>query len=231
MRTQETLDILRERGANGIKAEELSTKFGHVIPGSVSKLITLLRAKGHTIISDRAVGYVLTKENIITEAPRVKRPYNRKEKPAEDSGGTVPEHKKYQILEVIRAAGAAGSNPSDLAKVAAIKERSVCYHIHILRKEGHSILFKGGMYVLKGSKRVRPPESSPVSANVQNDAVDLKDIADTIGNKRLIQGINKIKNADKPAYVDLLRKIFYYTRCATAMLDTNVYFETLTEDI
>lgn len=76
-----------------------------------------------------------------------------------------------------------------------------------------------GKYILnsRGVKTRKPTTGVPTDTNL---------VDNLISDKILFSGINKISPADRAAYVDLLKKIIYYKKCAQSMLETTSILET-----
>lgn len=221
MRTDETLEFLRERGNKGVSAEELGEKFGFKISGSSSKLINQLRDAGHNIISDRKLGVYILKE--------------KNAKISKESDTTTIDNslfkalgKKDRVLECLQRAGTEGASAEELAKHAGIEEKNIAYHIHALRnKDGKKIFLVEGKYCLKAPKNNK-------SASYGKGLEDLPEVTEStnfvsiIGNKRLSDGIDKVRPEDKAAYLDLLKKVVYYSKCALAMLEASEMINSIT---
>ena len=244
MRTDETLKYLRKRGADGVSTEELGEKFGFKHSGSASKIINQLRANGHTIEHDRERGvYVLTKEAPDTENSdavdaeleeivdgAVDASNDTEEDPGKNDASDdaifyKASSKKDKILQYLIKAGKRGGNPAEISKYSGVGSKNVCFHIHALRKEGHKITTKEGRYFVRANHRNPQYNSGTQDLPVSEIPVTLLEL---LGDKRLVTDIHKLRREELPTYVDFLKKIIFYTKCALAMYETREMLETLT---
>lgn len=234
MRTEEALGYLRDSGAKGVSTEELSKKFGYKYTNSVSKVIRQLRAMGHAIDYDKYTGvYVLIDEADVTgETSDSAVPEVFEENPADDPGKTEEESffyrvacKRDKLLEYLTRAGKEGGSPADLSKYSGIKPKGICYHIYALRKKGHSITNKGGRYFIRASNK--NPKYNTGTKNLPVSDIPV-DVLTLLGDKRLINNIHKLRREELPTYMDFLKKIIFYTKCALAMHETHDMLDTIT---
>ena len=118
------------------------------------------------------------------------------------------------VLSIIKSNSKEGATAEMIAKGVPIKKHNVCGHIHTLRKDGHKINMHNGRYFLK-KENINASSYSPKRERIDNDS-----IFNSIADKKLIAGINKINPEDIETYLDLLKKIIYYTKCAESMIAT-----------
>lgn len=226
MRTDELLKILRSRGAEGVSTNELANLFGFKLPGSASKLIKQLRAKGYVIERNPETRfYVLIKDldkptaspSEDSESPEGVT--NEKLIPDNDAKFFKISGKKEKILEILVRAGSTGASTEDISKYSGVSEKNIAGHIHSLRHaDGKKIILEGGVYILKGGKKHPLYEKGIEALPVSDNPVELEAL---LGDKRLLRGISRIPRGTQLAtYLDLIQKIIYYTKCALAMHET-----------
>lgn len=237
MRTDEALKCLRESGTKGITTEELSNKFGFKYQNSVSKIIRQLRERGHAIDYDKNTGiYVLIAEaevktsdgGVAGNSVVDREIYEENPDDTEDNDDDALFHRRAcksdKILEYLTRAGKEGASSEDLSKYAGTKSNGIGYHIHVLRKKGFKILLTEGRYFIKISRKTPrynigtkelPPSTIPV------------DILNLLGDKRLVNDIHKLRKEELPTYMDFLKKIIFYTKCALSMHETHDMLDTI----
>lgn len=235
-RQEEVLKLLKKRGQKGVSAVEIAEQFGFVHSGSSSKIIGQLRQAGHDIIHDNEASvYILRAETTSKDTDFIEKGHNpetehfkeyvqEEDVPDDDNLFHKLASKKDKILEYLIRAGKAGGDPSELSKYSGVGSKNVCFHIHALRKEGHKILTKEGRYFIR--KNSRNP-----NYNIGTQDLPLSEIPvglmDLLGDKRLVNDIHKLRREELPVYIDFLRKIIFYTKCALAMYETREMLETL----
>lgn len=230
------LNILRDRGEEGISSKDLAKKFNYALIGSVCKPINQLRAAGHNIISDRATGvYRLCEKDTgiqSEEKSTQDNPESQNESVGTDNSETpfdvkLPKKagKRERVLEHLIRSGDNGATPAELSKWSGVHVKNICFHIHDLRNSGNKIKLNEGRYCIQASSKHPRLNRGTKNLPVPNDIADIELI---LGDKRLLKGIKKIQPADLPTYMDLLKKIIYYTNCALAMHNTIDMIESLT---
>jgi hypothetical protein len=113
----------------------------------------------------------------------------------------------------------------ELSKCSGVSIKNICFHIHDLRNNGVKIKLNEGRYCIQAGSKHPLYNKGTKELPLINETADIELI---LGDKRLLKGINKIQPADLPTYMDLLKKIIYYTRCALAMHETTSMLESLT---
>jgi len=224
MRTDDLLGMLRKSGTEGLLIQEVAEKFQFKIPGSASKLIKQLRAKGYVI--DRNPE---TKRYILIKDPGVpSKSLPETQETPNETGDTMQSEdttffkisgKKAKILEVLIRSGSDGASTSDISKYSGVSEKNIAGHIHSLRHtDGMKIQLVDGKYILKGEKK-HPLRDKGVEALPESNS--LAELEAVLGDKRLIKGVSRIPRGTQLAtYMDLIQKIIYYTKCALAMHET-----------
>jgi biotin operon repressor len=241
MRTEEALKYLRESGAKGVSTEEFSKKFGFKYQNSVSKVIRQLRGMGHAIEYNKDTGvYVLIEEaNLTDETTKGSVPVDGEiyeENPEGDTEGDTEDAKdesfafrisckRDKVLEFMTRAGKDGASLADLSKYSGIKSGGIAYHIHALRKMGHNITNKNGRYFVRANNK--NPKYNTGTKNLPISDIPV-DVLALLGDKRLINNIPKLRKEELPTYMDFLKKIIFYTKCALAMHETRDMLDTIT---
>ncbi len=237
MRTEEALNLLRENGAKGVSTEVFSKKFGYKFQNSVSKVIRQLRALGHAIDYNKDTGiYVLIDEATPTdETTKGSVPVDGEiyeESPESGTDDTKEESfsfriasKRDKVLEFMTRAGKEGASIADLSKYSGIKTGGIAYHIHALRKMGHNITNRNGRYFVRANNK--NPKYNTGTKNLPISDIPV-DVLTLLGDKRLINNIPKLRKEELPTYMDFLKKIIFYTKCALAMHETRDMLDTIT---
>lgn len=239
-RQEEVLKLLKKRGSKGVSAAEIAEKFGFVRIGSSSKIIKQLRQIGHDIRFDTSASvYILTSEKspsddwddsigskVIEKSLRdsVSKENAEEDLPLDDDLFHRVANKKDKILEYLVRAGKVGGDPSELSKYSGVESKNVCFHIHALRKDGHKIMTKEGRYFIRKNSRTPNYNIGTQDLPVSEIPVDLIEL---LGNKKLVNDIHKLRREELPVYIDFLKKIIFYTKCALAMYETREMLETL----
>jgi biotin operon repressor len=239
MRTDDILKLLRRRGEKGVSSQDIADKCGFSRIGSSSKVISQLRAIGHNIEYDKERSlYVLNKksdpaEEVIPEDAGEFQLTPDDDLPITEDTTVDPTDaiffkisgKKDKIREFLLRAGAKGASPRELSKCSGVMLKNICYHIHSLRKSGEKITLKEGKYIIRANRR------NPLYDKGTGDLPDSDipvEVVELLGDKRLINSISKVHPEDLPVYMEHLRKVIYYTKCALAIIETNELLETLT---
>lgn len=239
MQSDKILSIMRKRGEKGISSEEIAKELGYTHVTSSSKIISQLRAAGHRVLFNKdSKSYTL-----------VEKKESKKEVPAVEVSNTQgsasssinPDEAKFfkisskkdKILQYLIRCGKKGADCEELGKISDVSVKNVCFHIHALRrKDMHKITFKNGRYYIKGFDKNplynKGTKDLPVASSKAPGIGSIPDLEKVIGDKRLIRDISKIRPEDLPTYMDYLKKILYYTKCALAMFDTYELLDTLT---
>lgn len=237
-----TLQLLKKRGEEGVSTEELAKKFGYNSRNSAGKLMWLLRRGGHKINYDKKNRiFVLVNGKITNDVKKSLKKVNQKgsikddidniddtdiviKSPAE-LAGVPPNTKKGLIYNLLVSRGKEGATPEELSKCSGTKRKNVCYQIHAIRKSiGCKIEMVKDKYTLK-SRNVSSYGSNTVTVS------ETDHILDKIGNKKLIMGIHKIRPEDHESYLDLLKNIIYYTKCAENMIETTELLNAVRKEI
>ena len=236
MRNDEILEILRKSGENGISAQDLAKKFKFARVNSICKPINQLRLRGHNIANDRNLGVYILYENDnnshesqlkvdpITEPINGTADITESDAPS-DAKFLKMAGKREKVLEYLIRSGENGAKPIELSKYSGVSVKNICFHIHDLRKSGNHIKLIEGRYCIQAGKKYPRYNKGTKDLPLTNDTADIELI---LGDKRLLKGIKKIQPADLPTYMDLLKKIIYYTNCALAMHNTIDMLESLT---
>jgi len=223
MRTDETLEVLREKGTDGISCADLSAHFKFKLPTSASKIITRLIKEGHNIKHDKIRKvYVLLSQKSSKKSEDI-------ENTSEDIGeiSLRTPLKKELVYQCLENSGSKGATSTEISEYAGIETHSVCGHIHTLRKNpANNIKTINGTYILKKGKRNNTPTKSyePSQASPNNPAQDLDK---TIGIKVLLKGAERVLPEDLDGYMALVKKVIYYGKCAAAMIETNDVLENI----
>jgi biotin operon repressor len=224
MRTDEALAMLKKQGEKGISTEEFGKKFGFQNPGSISKTIGQLRATGYDITynKDNAV-YVLKNNKADTVESASVTPIEEEPKKDASTPSTYAT-KKELILEALLEAGKEGANVEYLAKMSGVNQKNVCFHVHSLRKiDGCKISMIEGRYILKNRPK-KPSALQQFPSDVVPPEIEgrasIEELFSSISDRSLIAGINKINPEDRRSYLELLKKVIYYKKCALSMLET-----------
>jgi biotin operon repressor len=236
MRTDEILKFLRKIGEKGVSSQDIADKCGFARAGSASKVISRLRAQGHDIEHDMKNHiYTLREkpakvipedtgevEHTSSEVPLV---IETTKNETDDAVFFKVSGKRDKIREYLLRAGAKGATPKELSKCSGVKTTNVCSHIHSLRKEGDKIALHDGRYIIRANRK--NPIYDKGTESLPNSDIPVE-VAELLGDKRLIGSINKVAPADLPVYLEHLRKVIYYTKCALAVIETSALLETLT---
>lgn len=238
-RKKTTLQLLKKRGDKGVSTEELAKKFNYGNRNSASKLMWLLRADGHKIQYDKGKGVHILKENnkkIYHTEVRSKDMIETIKKDSENSddirikspaelAGMRPDTRKALAYNMLVSRGKEGATPEEIANVSDTKRDNVCYQIHALRRDiGCKIEMVSGRYILKN-------RNLPTYGSNAITVSDSDNILNKIGNKKLVMGIHKVRAEDQEAYLDLLRNIIYYTKCAESMLETTQLLDAVKKEV
>lgn len=234
-----TLQLFKKREGKGVTTLELARKFGYNNRNSASKLIWLLRQEGHEIDYDNKKGIFVLISNNKTNSKKTSKPVitssenNNIKSPAELIG-LNNDTKKGIVYNMLINRGKEGASVEELAVKAGLKKENVCYHIHVIRRDvGCKINMINGRYIIKNrniptneSNNTSPSKESTfytMSAAYKSKDITISDpdnILNKIGNKKLVMGIHSIRQEDLESYLDLLKNIIYYTKCAESMLET-----------
>lgn len=240
MRTDDALRYLRESGAKGVSTEEFSKIFGFKYQNSVSKVIRQLRALGHAIEYNKDTGvYVLIEEaevktsdggvadNSVLGDREIyeENPEGNTDNANDESFSFRVACKRDKVLEFLTRAGKMGASLADLSKYSGIKTGGIGYHIHALRKMGHNISNKSGRYFVRANNK--NPKYNTGTKNLPISDIPV-DVLALLGDKRLINNIPKLRKEELPTYMDFLKKIIFYTKCALAMHETRDMLDTIT---
>lgn len=240
MRIDETLKLLRKRGGTGVSSEDIATKFGFKRKGSASKLINQLRAQGHYIKYNKKDGvyilYTRKHEQAPPSAPKVHLEdiVTDNEIPAEDNNTKASDDalffrvagKKDKVLELLLREAPKRVSGIVLAKYAGVMPKNISPHIYALRHtDGHKIISERGYYSIKGNKKNKNYGKGIDNLTPSHLSVE---VASLLGDKRLISDIHKLNPGELPTYMDFLKKIIFFTKCALAMYETDSMLETIT---
>lgn len=231
-RQEEVLKLLKKRGSKGVSVADIAEKFGFARSGSSSKIISQLRQDGHNIDFDtEASVYIIRSEKEtsptddgVINSVLSNNKASKEDAPHDDDLFHRVANKKDKILEYLIRAGKDGGDPSELSKYSGVGSKNVCFHIHALRKDGHNILTKEGRYIIR--KNSRNPHYNIGTQDLPGSEIPV-DLIELLGDKRLVNDIHKLRREELPVYIDFLKKIIFYTKCALAMFETREMLETL----
>lgn len=218
-RQEEILDLLKSRGEEGFSVKEIASSLGYKNRVSVNKAVWLVKKEGHDVYFDKSRKvYVLNG----SKAHSPNRP---------DLTAATKKRRNFvkeSIKELLQESSSSGGcTPKELAQAAGIKEKNVCYHIFSLRhKDNMKIVLNKGKYILKSRSNnssviVRPRtdvKSSTKEVNPIND--NRSALEKELNDKRLLNGLSVIQSEDMDSYLDLLKKMVFYRRCAIGLLET-----------
>jgi biotin operon repressor len=237
-RRDQVLAFLKERGSGGVSSEEIASKLGLELAGSACKIINRLRKEGYEITHNQKIYTLISQPSKaspgtpplnqiadIAVPPQTEAKADQKPDMLADTIKT--KSKKNKVLEYLLAQGTEGASASDITKHSGVAEQSICFQIHVLRKGGNKIIHQDGKYFLK--KVQDSIYGKALRANVTSAANDPQaKLATALNDPKLLSGINKINPEDRTSYLDLLKKIIYYRRCALNMLETTEMLNNIT---
>lgn len=233
------LKLLKEQGEKGITTKQIANIFRFKKIGSTSKIIWYLKKDGFNINydtekkayvlenSDKVIKQMPTKNALQVITKNDSQTTSENEQQKDFSIYTPTTHKndkskKELVLQCLTAFEANGVSALEIAKHTGIMLKNICFHIYSLRRyNNYKILFKEGRYYLSS----KSDHIKNISKHLLAPTEEAPNLFEALNDKRLVQGIEKINAEDRASYIDLLKKIIYYRKCALGMLDTTQLLE------